>query len=393
MTPSTSQPKPVESKPAAAPATPSLAERLAPPPAASAPAKPADTPAKPADGVFKPANPFASTDAKPPSAPAPVPPPAGVDAGGALVNFAAGSSPSQPTASSPSISMSRLSFSALSDPLASGSSHIGEGSLVAPPVAEQEAMIKFLITDERVDELWRRIDAAEKRAVGDNNLGSGERREALDNIRGARNLLLGGKQNYEDALRYVVEVESDLTQATRLKSWSLSYGVMLLIYNIAWLAGLGVLLTYSKQVTLAFAGTGVDQTLFITVLCGGLGGVSGALRSMWVHIAKDRDFDPQHLMWYLINPILGAVLAIFAYWVAQLGLVTMSGGTGGGASGNGVFVLYVLGWLVGFQQNVAYQLVEQAIKMIFKRDDSTKAPSAGAAAKPPSTTPEVKPKA
>lgn len=382
MTPSTSQPKPVESKPSA----PSLAERLTPPPAVvSAPAKPAE--AKPADAGFKPANPFATSEAKPPTAPAS--PPAAMDAGGALIDFAAGSSPSQPSSSSPSLSMSRLSFSALSDPLAASASQINS-ALPTPPVVEQEAMIKFLITDERVDELWRRIDAAEKRAVGDNNLGSGERREALDNIRGARNLLLGGKQNYEDALRYVVEVESDLTQATRLKSWSLSYGVMLLAYNIAWLVGLGVLLTYSKQVTTVFAGSGVDQTFFITVLCGGLGGVSGALRSMWVHIAKDRDFDPQHLMWYLINPILGAVLAIFAFWVAQLGLVTMSGGTGSGATGNGVFVLYVLGWLVGFQQNVAYQLVEQAIKMIFKREDSTKT-QAGASEKPPSTSPEVKP--
>jgi hypothetical protein len=391
MTPSTSQPKPVESKPSTASPTPSLAERLTPPPAtASAPAKPADTPAKPADAGFKPANPFASAEAKPPSAPTPVSPPAGADASGAVVNFAAGSSPSQPVAASPSASMARLSFSALSDPFSSGSSHLEGSGLVAPPVAEQEAMIKFLITDERVDELWRRIDVAEKRAVGDNNLGSGERREALDNIRGARNLLLGGKQNYEDALRYVVEVESDLTQATRLKSWSLSYGVILLFYNIAWLAALAVLLTYSKQAATMFAGSGVDQTFFITILCGGLGGVSGALRSMWVHIAKDRDFDPQHLMWYLINPILGAVLAIFAYWVAQLGLVTMSGGTGAGATGNGVFVLYVLGWLVGFQQNVAYQLVEQAVKMIFKREDTTK-PQSGATAKPPSSTPEVKP--
>lgn len=387
MTPSTSQPKPVESKPSTASPAPSLAERLTPPPA-----KPADTPAKPADAGFKPANPFASAEAKPPSAPTPASPLAGADASGALVNFAAGSSPSQPATTSPSASMARLSFSALSDPLASRSSRIDGSGLVTPPVVEQEAMIKFLITDERVDELWRRIDAAEKRAVGDNNLGSGERREALDNIRGARNLLLGGKQNYEDALRYVVEVESDLTQATRLKSWSLTYGVMLLFYNIAWLAALGVLLTYAKQVVTMFAGSGVDQTFFITVLCGGLGGVSGALRSMWVHIAKDRDFDPQFLMWYLINPILGAVLAIFAYWVAQLGLVTMSGGTGTGATGNGVFVLYVLGWLVGFQQNVAYQLVEQAIKMIFKRDETSKT-QAGAAAMPPSSTPEVKPKA
>lgn len=375
MTPSTSQPKPVESKPTTSPA-PSLAERLTPPPAAvSAPAKPAE--AKPADAGFKPVNPFASADAKPPVAT--------TNTGDVLVNFAAGSSPSQPATSSPAAPMSRLSVSALSDPLAPGTSVVMSG-LPTPPVVEQEAMIKFLITDQRVDALWVRIEEVEKRAVGDNNLGAGDRRKALDNIRNARNLLLGGKQNYEDALRYVVEVESDMIQATRLKSWSTSYGGLLLVYNLFWLVALGVGLTYSKQVATFFAGTGVDQVFFITILCGGLGGVSGALRSMWVHIAKDRDFDPQFLMWYIINPILGTVLAIFGYWVAQLGLVAV---TGTGTTGTGVFVFYVLGWLVGFQQNVAYQLVEQAIKM-FKRDEPAK--SQDAPTKPPSTAAEIKPK-
>ena len=174
-----------------------------------------------------------------------------------------------------------------------------------------------------------------------------------------------------------------MVQATRLKSWSISYGALLLIYNLAWLVALGVGLTYSKQVATFFAGTGVDQVFFITILRGGLGGVSGALRSMWVHIAKDRDFDPQFLMWYIINPILGTVLAIFAYWVAQLGLVAV---TGTGTTGNGVFVFYVLGWLVGFQQNVAYQLVEQAIKM-FKKDDVGKAQDAPT--KPPQPQPKL----
>jgi hypothetical protein len=365
MTPSTPQPKSVEPKPSATSSSSTLAERF---PTTT------NTPVKPADSGFKPTNPFASADAKPPSGS-----PSAAEANKAVVNFAPGSSPAHPTVSSPSVAMSRLSVSALSDPLAPGANVIISG-LPTPPVAEQETMIKFFITDERLDDLWKRIDAVEKRAVGENNLSAGDRRKALDNIRGARNLLLGGKQNYEDALRYVVEVESDMIQATRLKSWSTIYGGLLLLYNIVWLTALGGLLFYSRQVTTTFTGTGVDQVLFITILCGGLGGVSGGLRSMWVHIAKDRDFDPQFLMWYIINPILGAVLAIFSYWVVQLGLVAV---TGAGTNGNGVLVFYVLGWLVGFQQNVAYQLVEQAIKM-FKRDETGKSPDA--ATKQPLTT-------
>jgi hypothetical protein len=393
MTPSTSQPKPVESKPSTATPAPSLAERLTPPPAVvSAPAKPVE--AKPADAGFKPVNPFASTDAKPASTPQPevanALAPDVDDDDKVLTSYAAGSAPAQPSRAS---SISRTSsLSPYSDPFTSSSGgHVLGIDLPKPPVEEQADMLKLLVTDERLEKLWQRIDVAEDKAIHDNHLGPKERSAAMDNIRGARNLILGGRPNYEDALRYVVEVEADLMQVNRLRSWSMTYGTWLFVYNMLWLFGLTALWVNVAGIVAMFPqgqSGRPEPAFFITILCGGLGGVTGALRSMWVHIAKDRDFDPQHMWWYIINPILGCVLAIFGYWTVQLGLVAVSGE---GASGNGAFVLYVLGFLVGFQQNVAYQLVEQAIKMFFKRDDTSKSSTAGATAKPPSTTPEVKP--
>ena len=56
---------------------------------------------------------------------------------------------------------------------------------------------------------------------------------------------------------------------------------------------------------------GLDPNIFLTALVAGvLGGVTGAMRSLWVHVAQKQDFDPQHGMWYFLNPLMGLVLAV-----------------------------------------------------------------------------------
>lgn len=242
-------------------------------------------------------------------------------------------------------------------------------ALPVPPVPEDAEIISLIITDERVKELWARIEAAEHAAVSDENSTPSRMQTNLENLKGARNLLLGGRKNFEDAQRYVAEVEASLRAAERVRRWSYSYGLLVLAYNLAWLAMLawgyasaGLVADFFAQSTVISREFGF--TIWITILSGGLGGVSGALYSLWVHVAKEQDFDRQHMMWYITNPLMGAVLGIFVYMVAQVGIVTLSGG--GTTEGNALFILYILAWLAGFQQNVAYKLVQQAMNFILK---------------------------
>jgi hypothetical protein len=232
-----------------------------------------------------------------------------------------------------------------------------------------------LITDERVDQLWRRIEVAEKQAVSDDSSLPHQRTANLENLKAARNLLLGGRKNYEDSQRYVVEVESDLLYANRVRRWSYSYGLLVLLYNLLCLGLLILGVLSSRAVSERFAIDGTlltaefTLTIWVTVLSGGLGGVSKSIFSLATHVSK-QDFDRQHMMWYLTSPLMGAVMGVFVVMATQIGIFTLSGGNTAG--GSAVYILYILSWLAGFQQNIALKLVERAIELVFKPEEEKK---------------------
>lgn len=237
---------------------------------------------------------------------------------------------------------------------------------VKTPVTEDEFILQMLITDERVDELWDRIEKAEKMAINDENTSPKQRSENLESLKIARNLLLGGKRNYEDATRYVVEVESNLIYGSRVHRWSYSHGILLLVYELVWLVLLVLGIVSGPNFAPNFA-TGGELltrefvlTIMITMLSGGLGGVMKSIYSLTTHIIK-RDFDRQHNLWYITSPIVGLGMGFFVVLVLSIGVPTI----GGAAEGRTVYVFYVLAFLVGFQQNVALRLVERAIKLFF----------------------------
>ncbi len=253
---------------------------------------------------------------------------------------------------------------------------VAKAEYPVPPVPEDETLVEKLITDQRVEELWQRIEAAEKMAVADENSLPSQRVANFENLKAARNLLLGGRKNYEDALRYVVEVESDLLYVGRVRRWSYSWGMFILFYNLVWLALLTFGYVSAVRVASLVAITGVfDQvfgfTLWVTILSGGLGGVSKSLFSLASHVSR-QDFDSQHRMWYFTSPLIGAVLGIFVVLISQVGLVAVS--AGGGSAGNAGLIVYIMAWVVGFQQNIALKLVEQVAKLLVKSDEAKESP-------------------
>ncbi|MEK7324965.1 MAG: hypothetical protein AAB217_06870, partial [Chloroflexota bacterium] len=98
-------------------------------------------------------------------------------------------------------------------------------------------------------------------------------------------------------------------------------------------------------------------------------GVTKSFFSLATHVSK-QDFDRQHLMWYLTSPLMGAVMGVFVVMATQIGIFTLSGGNTAG--GSAVYILYVLSWLAGFQQNIALKLVERAIEVVFKPEEEKK---------------------
>jgi hypothetical protein len=226
-----------------------------------------------------------------------------------------------------------------------------------------------------VQALWLRIEAAETQAINDDVSPPAQRTENLENLKAARNLLFGGRENYEDAVRYVAEVESDIHYASNVRHWSYSWGMFVLFYNIAFIGVLVLGYALANRIPAFIAEPGALDvrgalTLWLTVLAGGVGGTSKSLFSLHQHVTK-RDFDRQHLMWYYTSPILGVVLGIFVW--AFVRLVVVGGGAAVGlastnTTSNSDFVYYLLAWVVGFQQNLVLKLVEKVKDTLLPED-------------------------
>jgi hypothetical protein len=230
-------------------------------------------------------------------------------------------------------------------------------------------MLKLLVTDEDIQQLWERADIAQKGVI-DHIATIPLGQKMLNFIQNGKNELLGGKENYEEAERYINEVEYRVSFSRKLKSLSKVYTTGLYLYEIVWAVVLLLFLVLGIGVSAAFASAKMegtpDQTYLLTsMVWGGFGGVIGALLALIKHIAIDQDFDKQHTWWYFSSPTMGVGMGAVVYLFLHVGLFSIVGADTDIAS---PLVIYVFAWLAGYQQNVFTDLVKRMMKTLMGED-------------------------
>lgn len=251
-----------------------------------------------------------------------------------------------------------------------------------------EDVLREFVPDQALSALWERIERAKKRIDEEVN----NTRTAgllLDQLKFARNEMLGGKANYEEAERHVNEVEYRLAFYQRMSVWSRSLGAFLFSYEVVWgaallafvLLGLGVGAFTSGPRAQLFNLPNDYIYLLATMSWGALGGVIGAMLALVKHIAWEQNFDRQHSLWYLASPIMGIAIGAVVFLIIRAGLLSI---TGSGEAINSPLVIYLLACLAGYQQNIFTRLVKQLLQA-FRLDDGadSAAPASGAAPEPP----------
>lgn len=240
------------------------------------------------------------------------------------------------------------------------------------PLEAQEALVAFFVTDERLNHLWERIDQAQ-RSVSEQVNNAGLADELLDQLQSARNELMGGRDRFEEAERFVNQVDYRLQVVRRLGHWSQTRGIRLFFYELLF-AVLPVTVLFVTLGEGAFAG---GQPIFVyllgSMMWGCLGGITGAMLALVRHIAVDQDFDVQHTIWYLASPLMGMVVGLFIYAVLEIGVLSISGGS----QVQSPFVIYVLSWLGGYQHNVFTDIVRRVLKVFevrFEEEQSSTEP-------------------
>lgn len=249
-----------------------------------------------------------------------------------------------------------------------------EGPALVMPVTieaktENRKQVSLFIQEDDLCELWDRASKARVDVIStitDASTAS----DLLNHIEIARNELLAGKENYEQAERHINLVEYQVAHKQRIDRLSGSVGIWLFVYETVWAI---VLLAFLFLVLgpAAFSSAAIPLSswaspdvvfLLGSMTWGGLGGVIGAWLSLVKHISREQDFDRQHLLWYINSPVMGIGVGAVIFLVLRAGLLSITGPTEGISS---PLVIYLLAWLSGFQQNVFTDLIRRLLQ-VFK---------------------------
>jgi hypothetical protein len=167
------------------------------------------------------------------------------------------------------------------------------------------------------------------------------------------------------------------TQQRRLMMrWTFTWGLFILFYGLGWLL-IGLLVGYllSRDQLLAISETGsITSRLLLAswpaAIAGGLGGVFSLFYDLYQHVSVRQDFDRQHLMSYLVQPVTGFFFGWVVYLVLATGYLTIAGvfnQEAGPVAADAPTLLaaqLVLGWIAGFRQHVTAELIEGMVRGI-----------------------------
>lgn len=227
-----------------------------------------------------------------------------------------------------------------------------------PEPDASEEMLKLLVKDEDIANLWKRANQAQKDInVHITTLYIAQ--PLLDRIQKARELLMAGKENYEDAERHINQVEYRVQLSLQLDAWGKS-----LIRNLFIYLGLCFVILIVLLMTLANRIFNNDSShLFYlagSMIWGGIGGVVGALLPLIRHFSEEQDFSKQHTWWYIASPLMGVALGAIIYLFVSAGALSI---TSGGEISSPM-IIYILAGLSGYQQNIFTDLVKRMLKAL-----------------------------
>ncbi len=235
--------------------------------------------------------------------------------------------------------------------------------------------------------LHQQIDTLYKQVATEYSSPPAKAERALAMLREARTLLIESPEEYVNAEYRMMQVRAMLDRVKESRSQSVHYGPRILGYQAAWLAVLLLGLVFAAPLTQWITRVGNVSggallnlyPVINTMLWGGIGGVVGALYTLWWHISQEQDFDRHYMMWYLVQPLMGVVLGGITFLVLAGGFLILNVSLSDTQASEGARLLpYLAAVLAGFRQNFIYDQLERLISLFTpatRRDDRGEGPS------------------
>lgn len=255
-------------------------------------------------------------------------------------------------------------------------SHMGDGGLLVDKrdeVAPDDSLTtpsRTLVDKNQRVTLDQQIEDLYPRVITELSDRPGDVSYALEKLRQAQDIVLGDAQRSEEALYCIFLVNQMLVKNRNLRRWSYTWGLFLLFYAIVWL---GVLLS-GFFVQLQGLATG-SNTIWFAALAGGIGGVVTILYDLSWHVSIRNDFDRQYVMKYLVYPFMGFVLGAVVYLITSAGFIAINtfAGDSSSFSASVLSVQVVLGFVVGFRQQIVYDMVDLILRRFSSNSDPNSA--------------------
>ncbi len=262
-------------------------------------------------------------------------------------------------------------------PRASATDLIAEAKDVVP----DEALLNRYVTDERLDRLWADLEELQNRVAG--QVGGDRERTDLyqQELLKASALLLQSRANYDEVRAIVLRVRADLARdeqvvrdVSRYKPQIIRYLVLMFVLWLILMALEPLFRQFANSV-----GLNALSLIYHPSLLGMLGAIVSGYFTLNRHAIRLRDFDPAHVSWYLMNPLVGLVMGLLMALLFGAGIVsTLSAGvlnTEGELLNQYPFLLWVLCFLAGYNQNAVLRLLDRAFAFLRgEPDDSGSAP-------------------
>lgn len=238
-------------------------------------------------------------------------------------------------------------------------------------------LLDRFVTDERLDVLWAEIETLQNELAES----TGGNRQRFDTYQKellqAYSLLLENRANYDDVRAIVYRIKGETVQDRQIARDIQKYKPRLLLYFVVMLVVWGILMLLEP----VFAGfvvgaLGLDALglVYHPTLFGMLGALVNGYFNLNKHTVQERNFDPTHLSWYVMNPLIGAIMGLLMTLVFGTGIVSTIGisvfeQTQTAVVGQYPFLLWVLCFLAGYNQNVVLRLLSRTFNMLRGEDD------------------------
>jgi hypothetical protein len=214
--------------------------------------------------------------------------------------------------------------------------------------------------------------------------------EALQLLQGAQDILMEKPRQFDVAQYKVGQVQSILTRRRQTVRWTNTYGWLTFLYEGIWVFVLAVAVFYAPtivaSITVTFGAAesliSVEQ-LWNTASWGGIGGVLGALYSLYWHAAKVKDFDKQYLMWYVVQPVIGLIIGAALHVIVGAGFLTLIGEPAVTQGTPLRLFPYALAVVAAFRQRFILELVDRVIQFVTGTGDLDRRGKAAEQGTPP----------